>query len=67
MPKFITVTQTAERIGCTRQNVLWLIEMGKFPGARKISEEANAPYLIPETEVLTYLKTRTKPLRAKAE
>lgn len=65
--KFITVTQAAEQIGCSRQYVNKLIQAGRFKSANKISDEVHAPYLIDQSEVTLYLKTRTKPLNKKAE
>jgi len=56
----ITVATAAGMIGVTSQAVRDFIRQGEFPGAVKISQAANAPYILPANEVKSFLDRRNK-------
>jgi hypothetical protein len=43
----ITVAEIARALGVTTRQVLYLIHAGRLPGAEKINDLPNAPYIVP--------------------
>jgi len=56
----ITTSEAANLAGVTPQYINTLIKAGKFPGARKISDHPNAPYLIPLSQFKIWHKKRAQ-------
>lgn len=48
-PGYLTITQTAKRLGVNRARVHWLIGQGEFPGAHK---DRRGRWIIPEGNVV---------------
>lgn len=47
-PEFVTAEEAKTLLGVTtREGVLYMIKAGQLPGARKVSENRNAPWIIP--------------------
>ncbi len=59
-PAMMTVTQVAELFGVNLTSVHDWIAAGKFPGAFKIADKRNSPYLIPTVEVEAFKKARSQ-------
>jgi len=57
LPRDLTTSEVAERLGITPRAVRGLIQRGHFPNARKLPGASN-PHLIPLPDVEDYLVVR---------
>lgn len=57
--KDLSVSQVAEKLGCSHNHVLNLISAGHFPNAYKMNPGKKSVYRIPKKDVDAFLKLRT--------
>ncbi len=59
---FVSVEEAARRLGQTERAVLFAINRGDLPGARKINpDKATSSWLIPVSSLKAYEKKRAQP------
>jgi hypothetical protein len=66
----ISVRVAAEMIGTYQKHITRLIAWGKLPGAYRIGEARNSPYIIPLESVTAYIaqqKAQKKTRRGQAQ
>lgn len=66
----ISATVAAEMIGTYSKQIRRLILRGELPGAYRLSDESNAPYIIPLESVTAYIakqKAEKKTRRGQAQ
>ena len=54
----LTALQVAERLGMTRRNVIYLIDAGAFPSARRAWPGSKGPWVIKLRDVQAYEKQK---------
>ena len=55
-PKLFTAAEAATRLGVNSRTVRRLILAGEFPHAFRVGAGQNAPYVIPEPDLIAYEK-----------
>jgi hypothetical protein len=62
---FVTVDQAAEMLGQSNRAVLYAIDRGEFPNARKVdANNQTSPWLIPTADLKAYQKQKATPAKA---